>query len=96
MYPTSERAGYFEALANAVPVRDVEEFTYSRPLHDSAVGAFVDVVSARRGQDDVALMFTSMFHKMASHLKTKKAPADVQNTCLQQVMHAVHGRLWWR
>jgi hypothetical protein len=61
-----------------------------------AVGAFVDVVSARRGQDDVALMFTSMFHKMASHLKTKKAPADVQNTCLQQVMHAVHGRLWWR
>ena len=67
------------------------------PLSGSrCVSAFVDVVSARRGQDDVALMFSSMFHKMASHLKTRKAPAEVQKTSLQQVMYAVHGRLWWR
>ena len=40
IYPTDDRAGFFEALSNAVPVRDVGEFTYSRLLHDSAVGAF--------------------------------------------------------
>lgn len=60
------------------------------------VSAFVDVVSARRGQDDVALMITSMFGKIASQLKSQKAPLEIQRSGLSQVMNAVHGRLWWR
>ncbi|KAL1521910.1 hypothetical protein AB1Y20_021560 [Prymnesium parvum] len=38
--PTAERAGFIEALEDALPVLAVSSFVYSRSLHDSAVGAF--------------------------------------------------------
>ena len=36
--PTGARTGYIEALENAIPILGAD-FTYSRRLHDSAVGA---------------------------------------------------------
>ena len=37
--PTGQQSGYIEALENALPVLGAD-FSYSRRLHDSAVGAF--------------------------------------------------------
>ena len=58
IFPTSERTGFIEALSNAIAVKDVESFTYSRELHDSAVGAFTAgfvLGLADRHQDNMLL-----------------------------------------
>jgi len=58
IFPTTERSGFIEALANAVSVKDVEAFAYSRELHDSAVGAFTAgfvLGLADRHQDNMLL-----------------------------------------
>ena len=58
IFPTSDRTGFIEALSNAIAVKDVEFFTYSRELHDSAVGAFTAgfvLGLADRHQDNMLL-----------------------------------------
>ena len=58
VYPTAERAGFIEALPNALPVREAGEFAFSRALLHSAVGAFISgfvLGLADRHQDNMLL-----------------------------------------
>jgi len=57
--PTAERAGFIELLPEAVPIKAVPDFTYSRALHHSAAGAFIAgfvLGLADRHQDNMLLV----------------------------------------